>query len=81
MVTKKMVTEMNKELEEIKEEVRMEEGRAEEMLKKARAENNEESWSRYGEWQGMLQAKREEAKRLEKKRENLQKMIEEDERR
>ena len=66
--TKKVVEDMKVEIEKIKEEVKREEGREEENVSKARAENNQEAWSRYGEWKGLLQAKREEAKKLEKKK-------------
>ena len=78
---KKIKAEMQQEIEQLKEQVRKEEAEEEDKISKARAENNEASWSQYGEWRGGLQAKREETKRLEKKSEDLQKLIEEDERR
>ena len=46
---------------------------------KTRAENNEVSWSTYGEWKGQLQAKREEVKKLQNKWECPKKMIENEE--
>jgi hypothetical protein len=76
-----MAKEMQTELDKIKEDAKREEGHEEEKIGEARAANNEESWSKYGEWRGLLQAKREEVRKLEKKKEDLQKMIEEDERR
>ena len=45
-------------------------------IAKARAENNEGNWRMYGEWRGQIQARSEEAKRLEKKLEDLKKLIE-----
>ena len=63
--TKKLVPEMHTEIEKIKEELQRE--------KKA------ESWSRYGEWKGLLHATCEVAKHLGRKK-DLKKMIEVDER-
>ena len=77
---KTMLREMQTELEKLQEEVKAEEGQEEEKISRARAENNEESWSRYGTWRGWLQAKREEVSKLEKKWEGLKKIIEEEER-
>ena len=81
MAIRKVAAEMEEEIEKLKEAIRKEERLEEEQVTRARADNNEASWSKYGEWRGLLQAKREEAEKLEKKREDLQNIIEEDERR
>ena len=64
---KKIQEEVKTELEKMQEEVKAEEGLEEEKISRARTENNEESWSRYGTWRGWLEAKREEVSKLEKK--------------
>ena len=57
---KKVAMEMQMELEKMKEAVKTEEGQEEDKIGKARAENNQENWSRFGEWRGCsrLNAKR-----------------------
>ena len=49
---KKIKAEMQQEIEQLKEPVRKEETEEEDKISKARAENNEASWSQYGEWRG-----------------------------
>ena len=54
MAKKMRVDEMEKDLEKMREKT-MTQGNEEkeaEMVAKARAENNEKSWRRYGEWKG-----------------------------
>ena len=69
---KKIAEDMQKDLEKIKEEARTQgEEKEAEMIAKAKAENNEESWRMYGEWRGQIQARSEEATRLIKKFEDL----------
>ena len=49
----KIAEDMQKDLEKIKEEARTQgEEKEAEMIAKAKAENNEESWRMYGEWRG-----------------------------
>ena len=49
---KNVAMEMQMDLEKMKKTVKTEEGQEEEKIGKARAENNEERWSRFGEWRG-----------------------------
>ena len=78
---RKMAAEMEIEIEHLKELVKNGEAEEEEMIRKARAENNKTSWSRYGEWRGgHMQAKREDVKQIEKKMEDLKKLLQDEER-
>ena len=71
---------MEEEVEQMKEQPKQGEGEEEERIGRARAENNEATWSTYGEWKGQIQPKREEVRTLEKKIEDLKKTIAEEER-
>ena len=66
MAMKKIAENLEKDLEKTQEEARTQgEEKDAEMIAKARAENNEGSWRMYGGWRGQIQARSEEAKRLE----------------